>query len=1080
MPSASEPKPKDATQQSPEVHDCPSIDPWSWSDGKRRRAAVCMGLMAFLEPFASSMIAPSLDVIAQEFHVTSSVLRNLLLSSFVLPYAFGTLLLAPISEIVGRRPVLLLSAVVFLAFTIACGVAQNSTQFIVFRVLAGLGGCVPLAVGVAMIGDLYAPHERGSAMAFYMGLQLGGPVLGPIVGGWILQSINSWRWSFYACSIATAIVIALVAISLPETYAPKLSGVKHASSAESLSYLKRPFVLIGTQPIIQVLALYAAIIFGTYYLFLTTISSTFHDHYGHSIGISTLHYLAMLLGFIVSVGLSGRMMDSVYQRLTKEGAFPEARIPYLAASGTILPAGLLLYGWTAEYKIFWVVPDIGLFLVGLGILAPLAAIQHYILDCYSKGGFAASALAGMNVLRFLAGFGFPLFADNLFESLGLGWGNSVLALVAATIGCLHKVVLESGTCSHFYLFDDFVNLKDRSTFGPQSPKSKMTLLTLVLRAAMECMQINEVSKTHMSLILISKDSAGVPEYHWLDPILQCHFCKGTSYATCGKTTDPIFLQPSDSPTPKLCNQIMTCDNATLPALCARTSRKYPKNEAIDGLDYSALHDLTNRYVAGLGESDIRKGDAVCSFFGQKLVHAAALALAIMRIGAVHVPLASSTPERRLSEQCQAVGKTVKLLVYGPEATDRLKAEAVAGKTGTPACPVRSMESASTDERDISSWDDHAIILFTSGSSGPPKATGYKHKQLATSLRACAAAFSFSSTTRICNIVPYVWDGGNLDLFGPLLVGGAVRFAHDMSPTGIQQTIRNDHCTHVIGPPSLLHTIDIETLCRLKVLISAGESASVAQFRDWKAKLSERSETRLFNAYGLTESGIVNAAWECPAEIPPDMQSVPLGLPLPGNHINVDEANSELIISGPQVTEGYLGKESSAFIEPPSMYSKGHYSMRTGDSGWRDSAGLYHIGGRLDDQLSIFSVRIEPEESETVALTVPGIDFAHLFIHELGETQTPALVLAYHVAGAAHDGELLNQQGYTNYETTYEKQIREHMRTSVPGHQCPSAYIPLGSIPRTISNKKDKCRIAALALEAQDKNLLGFAPFSLDI
>jgi MFS family permease len=63
----------------------------------------------------------------------------------------------------------------FLAFTVACGLAQNSTQFIVFRVLAGLGGCVPLAIGGALIGDLYPPRERGSAMAIYMGIQLAGP-----------------------------------------------------------------------------------------------------------------------------------------------------------------------------------------------------------------------------------------------------------------------------------------------------------------------------------------------------------------------------------------------------------------------------------------------------------------------------------------------------------------------------------------------------------------------------------------------------------------------------------------------------------------------------------------------------------------------------------------------------------------------------------------------------------------------------------------------------------------------------------------------------------------------------------------
>jgi len=228
----------------------------------------------------------------------------------------------------------------------------------------------------------------------------------------------------------------MVTALLPETYAPKLNRKKRPSLRDIPLALRRPFYLLGTQPIIQVLAAYAAIIFGIYYLFLTTISSTFRETYGQSVGISTLHYLAMLLGFVLSVLVSGKAMDKLYKKLSKNGTFPEARMPYLAASGSILPLGLLLYGWTAQYKVYWLVPDIGLLLVGAGILAPLVAIQHYILDCYSKRGFAASAMAGMNVLRFLAGFGFPLFADSLFDELGLGWGNSVLALVAFIIGGL--------------------------------------------------------------------------------------------------------------------------------------------------------------------------------------------------------------------------------------------------------------------------------------------------------------------------------------------------------------------------------------------------------------------------------------------------------------------------------------------------------------------------------------------------------------------------------------------------------------------------------------------------------------------
>lgn len=523
---------------------------------------------------------------------------------------------------------------------------------------------------------------------------------------------------------------------------------------------------------------------------------------------------------------------------------------------------------------------------------------------------------------------------------------------------------------------------------------------------------------------------------------------------------------------------MTYDNATLPALFARTCRKHPENDAIDGLSYSALHELVDCYVAGLQASSVAKGDAVCSFFSQKSVHAPAVALAVMRIGAIHVPLAPSSPERRLAEQCRAVGEHLTLLVYGPEEADRHQAESVGRKLDIQCRSVESIKSTIGDKTDVSSWDELAIILFTSGSSGPPKTTGYKHQLLALSLQASGTAIYYSSTTRVCNVIPYVWDCGNLDLFGPLLVGGAVCFAHDISPLGIVETIANKRCTHLLVPASLLQTIPTEELARLEVIISAGESASVAQFRDWKSTLSKLSATRLLNGYGLTETGMLNTVWECPVEVPSSMESIPLGRPFLGTNVDVDEANGELVISGPQVTEGYLGAQSPEFIAPPSKYSKVHYAIRTGDSGWKDISGLYYIGGRLDDRLSIFSLRIEPGETETVALAVPGIDFAHMFIHDLGEEQTPSLVLAYHVSGASHNGELLSQDEYIQYRETYEKELRERMAESVPGYQCPSAYLALGRIPRTISNKKDKRRIAALAQEVHDTQLLELAPFSL--
>ena len=87
----------------------------------------------------------------------SAGLKQLVLSSFLLPYAFGTLLLAPVSENIGREPTLVVSACFFLVFTIAYRSAQSSVQLIVFKVLAGFGGYAPLALGAVVVGDLYLP-----------------------------------------------------------------------------------------------------------------------------------------------------------------------------------------------------------------------------------------------------------------------------------------------------------------------------------------------------------------------------------------------------------------------------------------------------------------------------------------------------------------------------------------------------------------------------------------------------------------------------------------------------------------------------------------------------------------------------------------------------------------------------------------------------------------------------------------------------------------------------------------------------------------------------------------------------------
>ncbi|CAE6435382.1 unnamed protein product [Rhizoctonia solani] len=428
-------------------------NPRNWTFRHRWAATAVVSLFTFMSPLASSMVAPALPQITRELKLEQgSVLESMTLSVFVLAYA------GPLSEIYGRRLILQGSNLFFLGFNIACSRAQTSSQLLAFRFLAGLGGSAPLAIGGGTIADLWAPEERGMAMSLYSLAPLTGPAIGPVAGAWIAERA-SWRWVFYSTSIADGVIQLVGLWYLTETYAPtilaaKARALRKSTGDESIctaheykrrsvatwrfiaNALLRSIKFLIFDPVMIVMATYMAVMYGTMYLQLTTFASIWTQRYGESVGIAGLNYLFMGAGFTAGAQLGARALDRIYKHLkARNGGIPtpEMRLPLLVVGSFMLPAGLLLYGWTAEYRIFWLVPDIGVFIYCTGIIASFLCIQTYIVDTY--GLHAASAVAAVSSFRSIAGFAFPLFSTKMFTALGVGWGNSVLALVALVIGC---------------------------------------------------------------------------------------------------------------------------------------------------------------------------------------------------------------------------------------------------------------------------------------------------------------------------------------------------------------------------------------------------------------------------------------------------------------------------------------------------------------------------------------------------------------------------------------------------------------------------------------------------------------------
>jgi MFS family permease len=136
----------------------------------------------------------------------------------------------------------------------------------------------------------------------------------------------------------------------------------------------------------------------------------------------------MFIGLAVFGSLSDKLLTKYAGTGEKK---PEYRLPPMIVAGAFIPIGLFIYGWTAEYQVFWFWPIFGTGILGLGLLGIFMCIQTYLIDAYTI--HAASAVAANTILRSLAGALLPLAGPPLYQNLGLGWGNSLLGFISVAM-----------------------------------------------------------------------------------------------------------------------------------------------------------------------------------------------------------------------------------------------------------------------------------------------------------------------------------------------------------------------------------------------------------------------------------------------------------------------------------------------------------------------------------------------------------------------------------------------------------------------------------------------------------------------
>ncbi|KAF1920046.1 major facilitator superfamily domain-containing protein [Ampelomyces quisqualis] len=376
-------------------------------------------------------------------------MATFVVSVYILGFAIGPLIIAPMSELYGRIWVYNVSNLFFVVFNVACAVSNSMGMLIAFRFLAGCAGSAPLTLGGGTIADMFAPQQRAGAIAIWSMGPLLGPVVGPVCGGFLVEAM-SWRWVFWIMAIFGGAFGILLLVVGRETYAPIILEQKAAAlrKATGIAAMKsklandlppreifvraiaRPMKMLFLSPIVGLMALYIAVNYGILYLFFTTITFVFEGTYHFSSGSVGLSYIGVGVGMIVGMAVLGVVSDKIIKKHQAQGdVTPEHRLPpCLTLPGAIsLPCGVFLYGWSVQYSVHWICPIIATAFIGLGNLTAMMTIQTYLVDAFTT--HAASAIAANTVLRSIFGALVPLFGLSMYDALGLGWGNSLLGFI---------------------------------------------------------------------------------------------------------------------------------------------------------------------------------------------------------------------------------------------------------------------------------------------------------------------------------------------------------------------------------------------------------------------------------------------------------------------------------------------------------------------------------------------------------------------------------------------------------------------------------------------------------------------------
>ncbi|KAL8825577.1 MAG: hypothetical protein Q9191_004323 [Dirinaria sp. TL-2023a] len=460
------------------------VSPFTWAEARKTCTVWLSCAATVITAYSAGAYFAATNQMIEEWGV-SEVAINVGITAFTFGFGIAPMVLAPFSELNGRKPVLVATGILFVICQLCCAVTRSYGGMLAARFFTGVGGSTFSTMVGGIVSDIYLTKDRNTPMSLFAGAALFGTGLGPMCSGFIAQRL-SWRWVFYVQVIFDGVLILIISLLFKETrgsvllsrrahklnqwyeareragytgFDMRMEGegkrqsqrirwkVKSDEERDTLTKMigisiYRPFHLLSTEPVVFFFSLWVAFSWAVLYLTFSAVPLVFGNNHHFNIEQSGAVFAAMCVGAFISTILS-IYHEKIARHYGKSSSTPEGRLYFSCIESALMPIGLFWFGWTQFSDVHWILPTLAIGCATMGVYSIYLAVFNYLADTYHR--YASSALAAQSFCRNMLGGVFPLVTVFMYNRMTYQGASSFLGGVAALLTIVPWVLIFFGS-----------------------------------------------------------------------------------------------------------------------------------------------------------------------------------------------------------------------------------------------------------------------------------------------------------------------------------------------------------------------------------------------------------------------------------------------------------------------------------------------------------------------------------------------------------------------------------------------------------------------------------------------------------